>query len=177
MYKYMAYTLLKNNLTILSAEEIKSIGCQIITRNVKFFMEHNMGKLKLDSYFLSKQKPVKSYGKNTCVIDYVWDQVKGKHGFNNYNYEKLKNELYQFVTEPPTVNTGELIHWVKHCHTNVSIHAFDSTYRKFVSYTNSNTRTNVTLVYIVKDHHCYPITDEKLKLVASEANQGGCDNL
>ena len=137
---------------------------------MKFFMEHNMGKLKLDSYFLSKQKPVKSYGKNTCVVDYVWD------GFKNYNYEKLKNELYQFVSEPPMVNTGELIDWVKQCHTNVSIPAFDSTYRKFVLYTNSNTRTNVTLVYIVKDHHCYPITDEKLKLVASKANQGGCDN-
>ena len=36
---------------------------------------------------------------------------------------------------------------------------------------------NVTLVYIVKDHHCFPITDEKLKLVASKANQGGCNNL
>ena len=33
------------------------------------------------------------------------------------------------------------------------------------------------MVYIVKDHHCYPITDEKLKLVASKTNQGGCDNL
>ncbi|XP_068692468.1 uncharacterized protein [Montipora foliosa] len=30
---------------------------------------------------------------------------------------------------------------------------------------------------MVKDHHCYPITDEKLKLTATKANQGGCDNL
>ena len=30
---------------------------------------------------------------------------------------------------------------------------------------------------MVKDHHCYPITDEKLKFVASKANQGGCDDL
>ena len=37
MYKFMVYTLLKNNFTLLSAEEIKSIGCQIITRKVKFF--------------------------------------------------------------------------------------------------------------------------------------------
>ena len=27
------------------------------------------------------------------------------------------------------------------------------------------------------DHHCFPITDEKLKLTASKGNQGGCDNL
>ena len=105
------------------------------------------------------------------------DQVKGKRGFKNYDYDKLKNELYEFVSEPPMVNTEELIDWVKQCHTNVSRHAFDSTYRKFVSYTNSNTRTDVTLVYVVKDHHCFPITDERLKLVTSKANQGGCDNL
>lgn len=75
------------------------------------------------------------------------------------------------------ISTEELINWAKKCHTNVSIHTYDSTYRKFFSYTNTNTCTNVTLVYIVKDHHCFPITDEKLKLIASKANQGGCDNL
>ena len=75
------------------------------------------------------------------------------------------------------IDAEELINWAKMCHTNVSIHAYDSTYRKFVSYTNTNTRTNVTLVYVVKDHHCFPITDEKLKLIALKANQGGCDNL
>ena len=35
----------------------------------------------------------------------------------------------------------------------------------------------ITLVYICKDHHLHPITDEKLKLVASKANQGGCQDL
>ena len=40
-----------------------------------------------------------------------------------------------------------------------------------------NNHTDVTLVYIVKDHHCFPITDEKLKLIASKANQGGCEDL
>ena len=32
-------------------------------------------------------------------------------------------------------------------------------------------------MYIVKDHHCFPITEEALKRLASKANQGGCDNL
>ena len=32
-------------------------------------------------------------------------------------------------------------------------------------------------MYIVKDHHCFPITDETLKKVATKANQGGTDNL
>ena len=29
----------------------------------------------------------------------------------------------------------------------------------------------------MKDHHCFPITEENLKITASKANQGGCDNL
>ena len=36
---------------------------------------------------------------------------------------------------------------------------------------------NVCLLYIVKDNHCHPITDEKLKLVASKAKRGGCSDL
>ena len=33
------------------------------------------------------------------------------------------------------------------------------------------------LVFFIKDNHCYPITDERLKVLATEANQGGVDNL
>ena len=75
------------------------------------------------------------------------------------------------------ISTEELINWVKECHDNVSIHAFDSWYKKFVTYIAANTRTNIALVYIVKDHHCHPITNEKLKILASKANQGGCNDL
>ena len=58
----------------------------------------------------------------------------------------------------------------------MSIHAYDATYRKFASYIPT-CRTDVILVFIVKDHHCFPITDETLKKVASKANQGGAQNL
>ena len=88
-----------------------------------------------------------------CLIDYVWDQVRGKRGFKSYDHEKLKTEIYKLVNNPPTVSTEELVNWAKECHTNVSIHAFDSTYKKFLAITNTNTMTNVTLVYYVKDHH------------------------
>lgn len=74
MYKFMVYTLLSNNFTLLSAQEITKIGCKIITHNKKFFMKHFMEGIKLDSYLLNKQRPIKSHGKNTCVVDYVWDQ-------------------------------------------------------------------------------------------------------
>ena len=173
MYKFMVYTLLKNNFTLLSAQEIMKIGCKIITHNI--FMNHVMGGIKLESYLLNKQKPIKSHGKNTCVVDYVWDQVRGKKGFKTYDYEKLKAELYSFAYDSPMISTEELINWAKECHDNVSIHAFDSRYKKFV--THSKHCSNILLVYIVKDHHCYPITNEKLKILASKANQGGCNDL
>ena len=56
------------------------------------------------------------------------------------------------VTEPKTA-------WVKHF-TN----------------THNNNCSDVALVYICKDHHCFPITYEKLKLFASKANQGDCND-
>ena len=109
------------------------------------------------------------------LSDYVWDQVRGKSGFKTYTYEKLRDEIYEFVPEDEMINTRELIEWAKKSHTNVSIHAFDARYRKFITHVNNH--TDVSLVYIVKDHHCFPITDEKLKLIASKANQGGCKDL
>ena len=102
-------------------------------------------------------------------------QVRGRRGFKTYTYEKLKSEIYEYVSEGDKISTEELINWAKVCHDNVSIHAFDSRYKKFVAH--SKNCSNISLVYIVKDHHCYPITDEKLKIVASKANQGGCDDL
>lgn len=48
-------------------------------------------------------------------------------------------------------------------------------YKNFLRHTNNC--SNISLVYIVKDNHCHPITDEKLKLIASKANQGGCKDL
>ena len=108
-------------------------------------------------------------------MDYVWDQVRGKPGFKTYDYNKLKDEMYEYVPEGDMINTEELINWTKACHDNVSIRAFDSRYRNFIKH--SKNCSNITLVYIVKDHHCHPITDEKLKLVAAKANQGGCADL
>ena len=47
----------------------------------------------------------------TRVIDYVWDQVKGKRGLKTYDYDKLKNEIYDFVPEGDMISTEELINW------------------------------------------------------------------
>ena len=134
-----------------------------------------MGKIKLESYLLNKQRPIKRHGTDTCVVDYVWDQVRGQRGFKTYIYEKLKSEIYEYVPEGEMISTEELINWARECHNNISIHAFDCRYKKYI--THSKNCSNISLVYIVKDHHCYPITNQKLKNVACKANQGGCDNL
>ena len=175
MYKFMVYTLMENKFNLLSAQVISKIGCDILTHNKEFFIKHKMGGLKLESYLLSNSRKIKSHGENTCVLDYVWDQVRSQKGFRTYDYDKLKDELYSYAPDSPKINTEELINWAKECHPNVSIHAYDSTYKKFVTHTNYC--SNISLVYIVKDHHCFPITDEKLKKVASQANHGGAKNL
>lgn len=60
-----------------------------------------MGRLKLESDLVnSNNKQVKTH-----VIDYVWDQVKGKRGFKTYDYNKLNGETYKYVSEPPMMST------------------------------------------------------------------------
>ena len=169
-------TLLNTKFNLLSGERISGIGCRIIKMEEKQTLVQKMGSLKLESYLLNKQRPIKRHGVNTCVVDYVWGQVKGKRGFKPYDYNKIKNEIYGLVPEGDMINNEELINWVRACHNNVSIHAFDSRYKTFINHIATTCR-DVSLVYIVKDNHCFPITNEKLKLIASKGNQGGCNYL
>ena len=174
-YKFALSELMKSGVNLLSGESISDLGFNIIGLDKKQPVYTKMGRLKLESYLLNKQRPITKHGVKSCVLDYVWDQVRGKNGFKTYTYEKLKDEIYKFSPDNDMINTKELIEWAKKCHSRVSIHAFDARYRKFITHTNNH--PDVTLVYIVKDHHCFPITDEKLKLIASKANRDGCNDL
>ena len=118
----------------------------------------------------------KSHGPDLCVIDYVFDAIRDKRGFKRYDYKRLQTEINEFVVDKPMISTYELIDWAKNRHPNtVSIHGFDSRYKKFISYISQESR--VSLVFIVKDNHCTPITDNKLKEVAIFANHGKCNDL
>ena len=174
-YKFALSELMKSGINLVSGQSISELGFNIINLDEKKPVNTKMGSLKLESYLLNKQRPITKHVPKSCVVDYVWDQVRGKHGFKTYTCEKLKDEIYKFVPDDELINTRELIDWAKKCHNNVSIHAFDARYRKFITHTNNC--SNISLVYIVKDHHCFPITDEKFKLIASKANQGGCNDL
>ena len=69
-YKFMAYTLLQHNFTILSTQTIAHIGAKIIHKPLHF-KHMKAGALKLDSFFLDKQFPIKQRGDNTSMIDFI----------------------------------------------------------------------------------------------------------
>ena len=176
MYKFLMYTLLQNNFTVLSTETIAEIGATITTHNEQFFKDHKVGALNLNTFFLDKQFQIKQRGENTCMVDFVWHNCKGKKGFQKYTYKKLSDELEDHAASFPMMSTQELIDWAKACHPNVSIHAYDSTWRKFMKHI-ARSKPPIFLVFYVKDHHLYSIQDDRLKHIATKANQGGADNL
>ena len=75
------------------------------------------------------------------------------------------------------MSTQEVVDWAKECHPNISVHAYDSTYKKFMKHIATTSHHDITLVFFIKNNHCYPITNERLKVLATKANQGGVDNL
>ena len=75
------------------------------------------------------------------------------------------------------MSTQEVVDRARAFHPNVSIHAYNSIYKKFFKHIASTKHHDVVLVFFIKDNHCYPITDERLKILATKANQGGVDNL
>ena len=111
------------------------------------------------------------------MVDFVWYNCKGKRGFRKYTYQELSDELQEYAASFPLMTTQELVDWAKKCHPNVSIHAYDSTLRKCMKQIGSTTNKDVCLVYYIKDHHLYPILNDHLKELATQANQGGVDNL
>ena len=127
IYKFLMYTLLKYNFTVLSTETITEIGATINTHNEQCFKDHEVGKVKLNTFFLHKEFRIKQRGDNTCMIDFVWYNCKGKKRFQNYTYQKLSDELQEYAAHFQMMSTQELVDWAKTCDHNVSIHAYDST--------------------------------------------------
>ena len=177
VYKFMVFTLLQHDFSILSTQTIANIGAKIMIHKPLEFTHMKVGALKLNSFFLDKQFPIKQRGDNTCMMDFIWHQRQNKVGFKRYTYQKLKDELSEFTTRFPFMSTQEVVDWAKECHPNISIHAYDSTYKKFMKHIATTPCHDISLVFFIKGNHCYPNTDERLKVLATKANQGGVDNL
>ena len=99
MYKLLMYTLLQNNFTVLSTETIAEIGATITTHNEQFFKDHKVGALNLNTFFLDKQFQIKQRGENTCMVDFVWHNCKGKKGFQKYTCQNLYMR-WKFMGQP-----------------------------------------------------------------------------
>lgn len=129
MYKFMVFTLLQHDFSILSTQTIANIGAKIMIYKPLEFRNMKAGALKLNAFFFDKQFPIKQRGDNTCMIDFIWHQCQNKVEFKRYTYQKLKEELSEFTTSFPFMSTQEVVNWAKECHPNISIHAYDSTYK------------------------------------------------
>lgn len=175
MYKLILYELLTNGFNILSTQTIEEVGATIITHKKSYFKHHKMGRIKLESFFLDNKNKIKVRGPDTCVLDYIWHEVKGKRAFKTYTYEKLSDELVEYSSDYPFMSTQEIVDWIKACHNNISLHAYTATYKKFMKHISN--RPHVILAFSVKDHHCHPNTNPELKRIASSCNQKGSVNL
>ena len=162
MYKLFIYLLLNNGFSILSTQTVEEIGASVIHHKKSYFKHHKMGRFKLESYFLDNKNKFKVRRSDTCVIDYIWSQFRGKRGFKTYDYDKLYEELVEFADIPPFMDTDELINWIKACHSNISLHAYTCTYKQFISHIAN--RPDIELSFIVKDNHLHPITDSDKKM-------------
>ena len=129
----------------------------------------------MESFFLDNKNKFRVQGSDTCVIDYIWSQVRRKCGFETYPYQNLPQELVEFANMVPFMDTSHIIDWIKNCHSNISLHPYTCTYKKFISHIAN--RPDIVLCFIVKDHHLHPITDPELKNVAMCRNQQGTKNL
>ena len=120
MYKFLMYTLLKNNFTVLSTETIAESGAKITTHDEQFFKEHKVGAPKLNTLFwTSKSKLNKGAKIHACWILFGITARKKK--------KKEDSRLQEFAAYFPMITTQELVDWAKKCHPNVSIHAYDTT--------------------------------------------------
>ena len=177
MYKFMVFMLFESGYTVQSTERLEEIGATVIHHKRSLFKDHKMGRLKLESYFLDNKNKLKVHGSNSCVLDYLWHEIKGRRGFKTYTYEKLSDELayYDTTGEFPLLSTQEIVNWMKAKHSNISLHAYTCTYKKFMNHISH--APDIILTFFVKDNHCHPITKPELKQIAASCNQKRSVNL
>ena len=54
------------------------------------------------------------------------------------------------------MSTQEVVNWAKECHPNISIHAYDSTYKKFMKHIATTPRHDISLVFFYKGQPLLP---------------------
>lgn len=90
MYKFMVFTLLQHDFSSSVYTIANNIGAKIMIYKPLEFRNMKVGALKLNTFFLDKQFPIKQRGDNTCMIDFIWHQCQNKVGFKRYTYQNLQ---------------------------------------------------------------------------------------
>ena len=88
LQKFLVFTLLQHDFSVLSTHTTANIGAKIMIHKPLEFKQMKVGALKLNSFFLDKQFPIKQRGDNTCMIDFIWHQRQNKNGFKRYTYQQ-----------------------------------------------------------------------------------------
>ena len=91
--KFLMNELIDHKMELPSFYYITKIGADVVQYEQQDIIDHKMGNIKLDSYIVNyhndKQK-IKQYDKDSCIINYIWNEIKYKKGFLKYTYEKSK---------------------------------------------------------------------------------------
>lgn len=100
----------------------------------------------------------------TCVIDYIYDEVKGLPRFLKYTKDLIIHEFTQIagdITEG--ISTDAILKWAKEKHPNISVYAVDPMMQVFAKQIANSQQSVLQLVFVVNNSHLYPITKREVK--------------
>ena len=164
VYKYLLYVLLDKGFNQLSGEVVSAIGGSI-TKLTELLPQHaeqhrTCCQAALEGHICTELRIV------SC---------EGKEGIPDLQLRKVEGQAIRLLRKRATskhLRAGQL---GKGAPGTVSIHAFDPRNRKFI--TQSYGHRQITLVYQVKDEHCFSIINHELKATATKVNAAGCTDL
>lgn len=101
--------------------------------DVRSIMENRMKGTKLLDMLIENINCTKiKQNEGSCVIDYIWNVIKGKSRFLKYSYDKLKDEIVNCCLKrnplwkiEDGISTNNIINWRDAYHDNISIYALD----------------------------------------------------
>ena len=98
-----------------------------------------------------------------CVIDYLWNEIKGQARMKSMTLKKLNEELTDFCDVEDGISTTDIVNWKTKYHKHISVFAIDPFCNVFISNPATDPMNRLVLAFIVNNGHLYPVTDESTK--------------
>jgi hypothetical protein len=141
----------------------------IVSFKVLPFINKKMKNIKMKAttlvYKLLGDTGSLSFGKDQCVIDYIYMQLKGVESFKTLTIDKLKLD---FPFYKNGISTRDIIEWAK-SRRYISVYALNPLMKVFENYIADDSQH--ALVFIVNNKHCYPIMDAKLRQMVFKSKE------